>query len=64
VDFELQRSGSKLLLDYNLRSAEHDIPNEVRLHIPKLEEALTSVRINGREHPVFPGDRVILIDKD
>jgi hypothetical protein len=64
VDFELQRSGSKLLLDYNLRSAEHDSPNEVRLHIPKLEEALTSVRINGREHPVFPGDRVILIDKD
>jgi hypothetical protein len=64
VDLELRRSGSKLLFDYNLSSVEHDIPNEVRLHIPKLKEVIASVRINGREHPVSPGERVIRIDKD
>lgn len=62
VDFTLQRSGSELVFDYNLASAGHGAPEETRLHIPKLREAIASVRINGRARSLAPGESVIKLE--
>jgi hypothetical protein len=59
VDFSLQRSGVELVLDYALSPAGHEPSEETRFHIPKLGEAITSVRINGRSRSVAPGESVI-----
>jgi hypothetical protein len=59
VDFSFQRSGPELVFDYSLASGGHEAPEETRLHVPKLKEAISSVRINGRSRTVAPGESVI-----
>ena len=59
-DFGLQRLGPTLVLDYDLAPlVGHPVPDEVRLHIPKLKESITSVRVNGIDHPLSPGQSVL-----
>lgn len=59
-EFSLQRSGSALTLDYRLApEAGYPVPEEVRFHIPKLKEALTSIRINGETRRLMPVESVI-----
>ena len=59
VDFRLRRSGSQLLFEYTLASKGHEAPDRTRLHVPSLNSAITSVRINGRSCPVNPSESVI-----
>ncbi len=62
VQFELQRSGSSLILDYNVTAAPGQAPEEgIRLHIPALEGQITSVRVNGKVHSLAPGESVITL---
>jgi hypothetical protein len=59
-EFSLQRFGATLALDYRLASeAGYPVPEEVRFHIPKLKEALTSMRVNGETRMLSPGESVI-----
>ena len=60
VDFELQRDGATLVLDYHLAATEN--PGKVRLHIPPGLEALTSVRINGQSRRLSSEERVVPLD--
>ncbi len=49
VQFELRRSDSTLILDYNLTLAPGQaVAEEVRLHIPPLRGKVTSVQVNGK----------------
>jgi len=59
VGFRLERSGSQLVFEYTLASEGYEAPNRTRLHVPDLNGALTSVRINGRSRSVSPGESVI-----
>ncbi len=59
-EFSLQRSGSVLALDYKFApEAGYPAPEEVRFHIPKLKEVLTSIRVNGETRLLMPGESVI-----
>jgi hypothetical protein len=59
-EFNLQRLGSTLAVDYNLEREEgFPVPEEVRFHVPKLKENIRFIRINGREHRLLPGESVI-----
>jgi hypothetical protein len=60
VQFELQRSGTTLVLDYNLMPEPGQASaEEVRLHIPPVKERITSVRINGKGRVLSPSESVI-----
>ncbi|MGO9272591.1 MAG: hypothetical protein ACLQOO_20550 [Terriglobia bacterium] len=60
VQFELQRSGSSLILDYKLTTASGQAAvDEVRLHIPPLGGQITSVRVNGNVRSLSAGESVI-----
>jgi len=62
VQYDLQRSGSTLSLDYTLTPAPGQAAAEaVRLHIPNLGGQITSVRINGKERSVSAGESVITV---
>ena len=60
VDFELQRDGAMLVLDYH--SAATEKPGKVRLHIPPGLEGLTSLRINGQSRRLSSEERVVSLD--
>ena len=60
VQFELQRSGTTLVFDYNLTPEPGQASaEEVRLHVPPVKEKITSVRINGKGRALSPGESVI-----
>jgi hypothetical protein len=62
IQFELQRSGSSLTLDYNLTPASGQATaEEVRLRIPPLKEKITSVRINGTVRSLSAGESVVTL---
>lgn len=62
VRFELQRSGSSLILDYSLTPASGQAAaEEVRLHVPSLGGEITSVRVNGKARSIAPGESVITL---
>ncbi len=62
VQFELRRSESTLILDYNLTLAPGQAAaEEVRLHIPPLGGKITSVQVNGRVRSLYPGESVITL---
>jgi hypothetical protein len=62
VQFDLQRSESNLILDYNLTPASGQAGAEgVRLHIPPLGGKITSVRVNGKVRSLSPGESVITL---
>ena len=61
-DFSVQRLGPSLELSYHLApEAGYPAPKEVRFHIPKLKEAIKSIRVNGETRPLLPGELVIQI---
>ena len=59
VDFEMQRRGAELALDYHFSRTVN--PEHVRLHIPKGIEGVQSVRINGRSRALRPGEIAIML---
>lgn len=62
VQFELQRSGSTLSLDYRLTPGPGQArAEEVRLHIPPLAGKITSVSVNGAVRSLAPGESVITL---
>jgi hypothetical protein len=62
VQFELQRSESSLILDYNLTPAPGQAAaEEVRLHIPPLGGKIASVRVNGKVRSLSAGESVITL---
>jgi hypothetical protein len=62
VTFELRRSGSALVLEYNLASAPGQArAAAVHLHLPRTAEPVQSVQVNGQTRPLSPGQAVITI---
>ena len=59
ADFELQRRGAEMTLDYHLAATVN--PERVRLHIPRGLEGIQSIRINGRARELAPGTTVIAL---
>jgi hypothetical protein len=59
VNFELQRRGTEMALDYHLAATLN--PEQVRLHIPRGLEGIQSIRINGRSRALRPGETVITL---
>ncbi len=63
LDFELKRSGSSLLLDYQLRPKPgHPTAQQLRFHIPRLEEKITSIVVNGKARPLLPEESSIRLE--
>jgi hypothetical protein len=59
-EFSVQRIGSTLELDYHLApGAGYPAPEAVRFHIPRLKEAIKSIRVNGATRLLLPGESVI-----
>ena len=59
-EFSVQRLGATLALDYQLApEVGYPAPEEVRFHVPKLKEAIRSIRVNGETRPLSPGESVI-----
>jgi hypothetical protein len=62
VEFMLQRTGSELTFDYSLTpSADHEVPEGMRLHIPKVKGGITSGHVNGQSHALAPDESVITL---
>ena len=60
LDFELKRSGASLLLDYKLRPEPgHPTAQQLRFHIPRLEEKITSIIVNGKVQTLSPDESSI-----
>ena len=60
LDFELKRSGSSLFLDYKLRPEPgHPTAQQLRFHIPRLEEKITSIIVNGKVQTLSPDESSI-----
>jgi hypothetical protein len=59
-EFNVQHLGTTLVLDYDLApKAGSPAPEEVRFHIPKLKEAIKSIRVNGKTRMLSPEESVI-----
>ena len=60
IDFELQRSGSILTLDYNFAPGTPHAPiEELRFHIPPGLKGISLMRINGNTRAIAPGESVV-----
>lgn len=60
IDFELQRSGPTLALDYKFAPGRGQAsPEELRWHIPPGLKGISSIRINGNTRAIAPGESVI-----
>ena len=63
VQYDLERSGSTLNLDYNLTPAPGQVAAEaVHLRIPNLRGQITAVRVNGKERSLSAGESAISLD--
>ena len=63
LDFELKRSGASLLLDYKLRPEPgHPTAQQLRFHIPRFEEKVTSIVVNGKARPLLPEESSIRLE--
>jgi len=61
VDFDLHRNGDQLIAKYRLNSQGFTRPSTTSLHIPVLQEPITSVNVNSVVYPLQPGQTVIAI---
>jgi len=62
LDMELKRSRSELLAEFHIAPGpRRQAAESVRLHIPKLQEPITSVRCNGATRAIAPGQTVVQV---
>jgi len=63
VQYDLERSGATLNLDYHLTPAPGQVAAEaVHLRVPNLGGQITAVRVNGKERSLAAGESAISLD--
>jgi hypothetical protein len=63
LDMDLKRAGSELVVEFHIAPAPNrQVAESVRLHIPRLQQPITSVRCNGTTRAIAPGQTVVQFD--